>query len=84
MSYASDPLHIDDDNQERGERERLYAYGEARFRATLQAEGLDPDRMSEEEKIDYVARVIHEHRQEQREKQSSGQDSHPSADTLRG
>jgi hypothetical protein len=54
--------------QERHEWERLLAYGQARMRARLKAEGLDLDRMSEDEVMDYVDRVIHEHRQEQREK----------------
>ena len=40
--------------------------------ARLKAEGLDLDRMSEDEVMDYVDRVIHEHRQEQREKQRAG------------
>ncbi len=58
--------------ERRASWEHLRAYGEARFRARLQAEGLDPDRMTEEEKMEYVDRVIHEYRTEQREKERDG------------
>jgi hypothetical protein len=59
-------------SREQRELDNLFAYGQARFRSRLQAEGLDPDRMTEEEVEDYVERVIHEYRQEQREKQRAG------------
>lgn len=54
-------------SREQREWERIRAYGEARFCARLQAEGLDPDGMTEEEKMDYVDRVIHESREEERQ-----------------
>ena len=58
-------------NSERMDKwQRLRAYGEERFRAKLRAEGLDPDRMTEDEKMDYVNRAVHEYRQEQRDKQA--------------
>lgn len=56
--------------KDRREWERLLAYGQARFRARLLAEGRDPDRMTEEEKEDYVERAIDEYRQEQRKKEA--------------
>lgn len=49
---------------------RMQTRGQAQIRAMLQAEGRDPDRMSEDEMedvTDYVDRVIHEYRAEQRE-----------------
>jgi hypothetical protein len=61
--------------REQQEWQRLCAYGEARFRARLQAEGLDLDRMTEEEVEDYIDRVIHEYRQEQREKERAGKET---------
>jgi hypothetical protein len=57
--------------QERQRWERLLAYGQARMRTRLRAEGLDPDRMTDDEVEAYVDRVIHEHRAEQRRKQQA-------------
>jgi len=51
--------------QARREWERLLAYGQARMRERLKADGLDPDRMSEDEVMDYVDRAVHECREEQ-------------------
>lgn len=56
------------DRRDRQRFARLCDYGQARMRARLRSEGLDPDRMSEDEKMDYVDRVIHEYREEQRAK----------------
>lgn len=57
---------------------RIAARGEARRRALLQAEGRDPDRMSEDEVEDYISdyveRVIDEYRRERRERKAQ---SHP-------
>lgn len=50
--------------EEDQEWERLLETAQACFRAKLRADGLDPDRMSEEEKQDYVDRAIHEYRRE--------------------
>jgi hypothetical protein len=50
--------------QARREWDRLLAYGRARMRARLKAEGLDLDCMTEDEVMDYVDRVIHEYREE--------------------
>jgi hypothetical protein len=58
-------------SKEHGQWERLLKKAQARFRAMLRAEGLDPDRMTEEEKMDYVDRAIHEYRQEKRSGQHS-------------
>jgi hypothetical protein len=55
-------------SRQRREFDDLFAYGQARFGARLRSEGLDPDRMSEDELMDYVDRAIHEYRQEQRQK----------------
>ncbi len=38
------------------------------MRDRLRSQGLDIDRMTDDEKMDYVDRVIHEYRQEQRAK----------------
>ena len=54
--------------RQRRELDDVFAYGQARFRVKLRSEGLDPDRMTEDEKMDYVDRVIHEYREEQRAK----------------
>ena len=76
------PERPEDDNPEctqvgdQREWDALRAYGEARFRAILQAEALDPARMTEEEKMDFVDRAIHEYRQEQSEKERAGKDTH--------
>ena len=49
---------------ERRRWRRLLAYGQTRMRTRLKAEGLDLDRMTEDEVTDYVDRAIHEYRQE--------------------
>ncbi len=54
--------------RERARFARLCAYGQARMRDRLRSQGLDIDRMTDDEKMDYVDRVIHEYRQEQRAK----------------
>lgn len=54
------------------EWERLRAYGEERFRAKLRSEGLDPDTMTEDEKMEYVVNAVHEYRQEERAKDEPG------------
>ena len=56
----------------RGSRERRSEWDE-----WMRAEGLDPDRMSEDEIMDYVDRIIHEHREEERQrgKERAGEDS---------
>ncbi len=64
--------------QERRRWERLFAYGQARMRARLKAEGLDLDRMTEDEVEAYVEQVIDEYRQEQREKQAPTHTENPS------
>lgn len=57
--------------RQRRELDALVTCGQARLRARLQAEGLDLDRMSEGEVMDYIDRVIHDYRQEQRHQQST-------------
>lgn len=84
MSDAKEPKpeRPEDENpewtqvREQHEWDALRAYGEARFRAILQAGGLNPDRMTEEEKMDFVDRAIHDYRREQSEKERAGKDTH--------
>jgi hypothetical protein len=52
--------------------ERKLAHAQARFRARLRAKGLDPDRMTEDQAMDYVDRLIDEYRAEQRAKAHVG------------
>lgn len=49
-------------NPRRRDLEELCAYGRARMRERLRTEGLDLDRMSEDEVEAYVNRVIHAYR----------------------
>lgn len=58
-------------NRQRCELEELRAYGQARLRERLRTEGFDLDRMTEDELMEYVDRVIHEYRQEKRNEQHS-------------
>ena len=51
-----------DHSTEQREWDELRAYGQTRFRGRLQSEGFEPDHMTEEEKMDYVDRAIHEQR----------------------
>lgn len=57
------------------ELQQLRARAQDQLRATLIAEGRDPDRMTEGEMedyiTDYVDRIIHEHRAEERAKQQA-------------
>ena len=48
------------------ELDEVLASGPGPLRARLQAEGVDLDRMSEDEVMDHIDRVIHEYRQAQR------------------
>jgi hypothetical protein len=57
--------------RERQRWERLLARAQARMRIRLKAQGLDLDRMTEDEVEAYVEQVIDENRQEQREKQTA-------------
>ena len=60
-------------DEDRRAWEELLASGQARMRDHLRAEGIDPDRMSEEEQMDYVNRAIHEYREEERQRQAEGE-----------
>lgn len=54
------------------EWERLLERAQTRFRAKLRSAGLDPDTMTEDEKMDYVVNAVREYRQEERAKDQPG------------
>ena len=67
MNQQPYPERANEKNPERREFEELLAYGHARMRERLLAQGLDADRMTEEEIEDYVNRAIHEYREKEQQ-----------------